>query len=624
MRSPLVVLGCSILALSIIFVFLKPGEPPRETPANPPPDQHEGPSEKKSNETLQPVALKPLPPRADGRARLAVLIVFDQMRGDYLSRWHDLFGDDGFRRLMHDGAWFRNCHYPYAFTVTGAGHASLATGCSPDVHGVVGNVWYDRNAHTWVYCTNRTRDLALPFKERRQAGPDQLLVDGLGDALTQTTQGKGRVVSLSIKDRSAILMAGRGSAPLCLWQETRGKPGSGSTLGHFVTNPEFYHLSSETRRWLAEFNARKVREMKDLWNRKAEWTRLHDNPLMYALGAGPDDVEDEGTGAQGKQGRTFPHPLVWPDPDPKKTRTGPDAAFYGAVQNSPFGNEVLLDLAKEAIDQEGLGRHETPDLLCVSFSSNDFIGHCWGPDSQEVMDVTLRSDRVVAALLAHLDARVGKGNHVVCITADHGVCPLPQDAAARGLKAGRVLPRDIVEGARKALQEAYPAKDNGPCLVDEEDPNRVDGWLTIEESWLRARGIQRAEAAEKLAAWLRQRPNVMAALTRADLMRPSGEGDAVYKRVRQSFYPDRCGDVALVLKPYWMLMKADAGYRTTHGTPHEYDTHVPLLIYGTGVSAGLHDEAVTPQAATLVLGRAIGVTPPSATTPMPVGVFAKP
>ena len=352
-------------------------------------------------------------------AKLVVLVYFDQFRGDYLERWNKQFGEGGFKRLMADGAWFPDCHYPYACTVTAAGHASVATGCSPADHGIVGNDWYERSIGSSVNCVGSDRHEQVPLRtkegtdadEKKGAkggvSPDRLLKPTIADALKLGTDGKGKVVALSLKNRGATLPGGK-TPDAVYWMD-------GGT-GLFVTST-FYRDSIHT--WVADFNKSKPAEQ---WRGKT-WERLRSD-IDYAKLSGPDDVVGESRGTS-TQGRVFPHPFESSDPKVK-------SAYLGAVYSSPFGNELLLDLAEKAIDSEKLGADAIPDLLSLSFSSNDAVGHAWGPDSQEVLDVTLRSDRVMKRLLDVLDTKVGKGKYVLVMTADHGVCPLPEVSRETG------------------------------------------------------------------------------------------------------------------------------------------------------------------------------------------------
>jgi predicted AlkP superfamily pyrophosphatase or phosphodiesterase len=550
-----------------------------------------------------PAAAPSPPPEKKPAVRLAVLVVFDQMRGDYLTRWKDLYAKDGFRRLLDDGAWFQNCHYPYAFTVTGAGHASLATGCSPRTHGIIANNWYDRKEGEVVYCAASSRYKLVPApapdpaekKTKRTAGnPDRLLAATLGDTLKTVTKGKGKVVSLSLKDRSAVLPGGR-RPDACYWQSSR--------TGSFVTST-FYR--DRLHPWVERFNRQRL---VDSWSGK-QWQRLRPD-LDYGQYSGPDDVAGEGKGFG--QGRTFPHPLGSLKKSPKN--------YYAAVYNSPFGNEVLLGLVKEAIVAEKLGSRDVPDLLCVSFSSNDPIGHCWGPDSQEVLDVTLRSDLIVRDLLAFLDDKVGKGRYVLALSADHGVCPLPEVSVKHGVKARRLSPLTLALRAEMFLGEKFgkPQESKGGCIE-----SVADDQVYLNRAWLKARGLKSAEVEKALADWLKQQTGIRTAYTRTELLRGVSKDDKIGQAVRRSFHPDRSGDVVPVLEPYYLFLPA-LSTGTTHGTPHDYDTHVPLLVYGGGVRRGVRKEAVTPQAAVPILAHALGIRPPATCEAgLPQGLFEEP
>ena len=352
-----------------------------------------------------PPAVKAPPPPV----RLVVLVMFDQLRGDYLDKWKPLFGPDGFARLQREGVWYADAHLPYACTSTGPGHASIATGATPSEHGIVENDWFDRKAAARVYCAQPARafDLVPPVLVGGQPtrgtgqgfGPDRVLVETLADRLRSATGGKSRVVVLSIKDRTVAMLGGKTpDAAYCF--DTRD--------GRFHTGSNY---RAQPHPWVEEFNAS---GFVNRWVGK-EWTRLRPD-LDYDKLAGKDDAPGEGFGANQK--RVFPHPMG------DEPTAGP--RYYAAVETSPFGNEVLLELAKKAVTAEKLGTGESADLLYVSFSSNDLVGHQWGPDSHEVLDTTLRSDRLMADLLGFLDATVGKGRHTVVVTADHGISPIPE------------------------------------------------------------------------------------------------------------------------------------------------------------------------------------------------------
>ncbi len=540
----------------------------------------------------------PAPPAEAPKPKLAVLLYFDQLRGDYLSRWDALFGEGGFRRLEKEGTWFQNCHYPYAFTVTAAGHASVATGCSPDRHGIMGNDWYDRAAGAPVYCVASDRYERVPpaakkdgAKKAKGASPDRLLAPTLADAVKEATGGRARVVALSLKDRSAVLPGGK-SPDACFWFDTN--------TGDFVTST---YYRDRLPAWVEAFNRERVA---DRW-RGQSWGRFLPG-LDYERYSGPDEVEGESIGVL--QGSTFPHPM---------NGTGPlklKAAYYGALYTSPFGNDLLLSFAERAVEAERLGKHEQPDLLCLSFSSNDAVGHAWGPDSQEVLDTTLRTDRQVERLLAFLDARVGKGRYALALTADHGICPLPEVAHAHTGAGARLDPALLGKRAEEFLTRTFGGREgDGKWIEWAEAP-----WVYFNRALLKKRGLEPAKVEAALAGWLARQPGVLKAYTRTELLAGVPADDAMAQRARRSFRADRSGDVLVVVKPYHLITSRLTG--TTHGTPHPYDTHVPLLVSGPGIKHAVRRDPVTPQAAAVILARALGVPPPAkAEAALPAGVF---
>ncbi len=554
------------------------------------------------------------------KPKLAVIVVFDQLRADMLEKWKGLFGEGGFKRLQTEGAWFTNCHYPYSDTYTAPGHASIATGCSPDRHGIIDNEWYDRHAGEEITSVQSERyDILFtprpkakepepkndkkksePVKKPFGASPLRRREETIADVLYRLTQGRSKIASLSIKDRAAILLAAL-RAQIVYWFST--------SFGGFVTST---YYNDAMHPWVNDFNRK---NNPDQWFGKS-WQRLRSD-LDYLQFSGADDVAVEGIGYD--QGRAFPHEM----------KGGLDKAgkkFYEAVTNSPYGNELLLDLAKKALDAERLGTIDVPDMLCLSFSSNDLIGHCWGPDSQEVLDMTLRTDLMVKDLLDTLDAKVGKGQYILVVTADHGICPMPEVAKSQGKDAGRVSPELLQGQAAQFLQERF-AKDQ-PKLPWVEGTS--SSWIYLNKGVLRQQALSAAEVEKALAEWLSTQPGVQTAFTRTQLLaKPGDKEDAIAAAVRLSFHPDVSGDVKVVLKPNYLFSlpltsTKTAAYRTTHGSPHPYDTHVPLFVFGQGVKPGVRNDRVTPLATAAILARSLQLPLPSAAeAPLPDGLFER-
>ena len=528
--------------------------------------------------------------------RLAVLLVFDQLRGDYPQRWRELYPPGGFRRLQEDGAWFSNCNYPYAHTVTAAGHASLLTGCSPDKHGIVGNEWYDRAEGQSVTSVSSQRYEQVPppppdkdgRPRSRGVSPDRLLAPTVGETLKAVTNGKAKVVGLSLKDRGAVLPTGR-KADLCFWMETDTS---------YMVSSEAY--TDRLPSWAAGFNAAKPANR---WFGQ-DWRRFRPD-LDYVRYSGADDQPGEGTGF--KQGRTFPHPMTG-------GLTVPGRDFYLAIYNSPMGNDLLLEFAKRAIVGERLGKHDVPDLLTISFSSNDAVGHTWGPDSQEVLDVTLRTDAIIRDLLTFLDEQVGRGQYVLVLSADHGVCPLAEVSIAQGRDAGRVNFKQLAVAAEEFLNEHYR-----PTPRWFEDMGHSP-WFYLNRGVLQQYKLDQAAVEKTLARWLETQPGVARAFTRTEMSGPCPNPED--QRFWKAFHQQRCGDVTVTTKPYWSIMMPFAG-GTNHGSPHPYDTHVPLMAYGPGIAGGQRTEAVTPQAAAAILANRLNIAPPAAAeAPLPATLLA--
>jgi hypothetical protein len=360
-----------------------------------------------------------------------------------------------------------------------------------------------------------------------------------------------RVVGLSLKDRSAILMAGR-MADAALWWDTQA--------GAFVSST-WYRPALPP--WAAAFNARRPA---DAWLGK-EWRATADGAAAGAvLGRMPD-------------------------------APGPD--YYGRVYNSPFGNDLLVSLAEAALEGEGLGSRGTTDILAVSFSCNDAVGHGKGPHSPEVRDVTVRTDLALERLLAAVDRRVGLSRTVVVVTADHGVAPVPEQMNAWKMPGGRLPRPELEKGVADALEKAF-----GPGAWLE---GRAGSALYLNQALIAERGLDAETVARRAAAGLEAVPPVWRAYTRGQLLEGRVPPDPWSRRVLVSFHRERGGDVEVLYEPYWM--SGTSG--TTHGTPFSYDTHIPLLVMGPGVRPGRYDRTVTLNDLAPTLATLLGVETPS-------------
>ena len=525
-----------------------------------------------------PVPKPPVP-----KPKLVVVCVIDQLRGDYPLRWKAQMGPGGFRRIMEQGTHFTNCHYPFAYTVTGPGHATIATGAIPAVHGIIGNNWYDNNLAEMVYCATSSRHKNFPEKpgaKKTGGSAERLLVPTIGEALKDATNGKSKVIALSSKDRGAILLAGAKSDGCYWWDTETGLLGSSTYFGNALPG------------WVTQWNQKGVAKQ---WL-GTSWERFRPE-IDYTGLSGPDEILGEGEGANKKQGRVFPHPF------PKEL----GKEYYNAVYASPFANEVLLSASFQAIESEQLGQHDSTDLLMLSFSSNDLVGHSWGPDSQEVLDITLRTDDLLQRLFTRLDEKIGKGQWTVYLSADHGVCPLPEVSKAKGLDAGRMDPTLLKLGMENHLHDAFGEPDPKVSFFAGE----LDENLYLNRPYLKSRGLDVERVAQSLAKWLTLQTGIQKVYTRGDLLKSVKEADSLRDMCRNSFHPDRSGDLMVILKPFWLVSN---GTGTTHGMPHPYDTHVPLMILGAGIPTLSSEERVTPLHVAVIMAAQLGIPTPKGST----------
>lgn len=530
--------------------------------------------------------------RAAEPPRLAVVIVIDQFRGDYLARFGAHFGEGGFRRLLANGVHFTNCHYRHAITLTAPGHATVLTGTTPDVHGITANDWLDRGTWEMRNCVEDPASplvgispaelgpvaAAAPAKTGRSPRP--LLAETVSDELKRLRGAKSRVFAVSNKDRSAMLLGGQ-RADGAYWDEN----------GRFVTAR---HYRADLPAWVRAFND----EGRVTARFGATWDRLLEREI-YDRVQGPDDETGEADTAG--LGRTFPRKI-----NGGLTKPGP--AFFTAFDNSPFSAEVLAEFAMRAVTEEKLGRGESTDLLGVSFSQVDTAGHNYGPDSHEVMDSVLRLDRTLARLLDHLDREVGLARCVIALTADHGIMPLPErvQRTKPGTPAGRVKPAEMDAAAVKALEARFGAVPKGEAWF-----TRDNAGIHLRPAALAARGTTAAEAAKVVRdAWAKL-PYVAAVLTREELLATRRDADGILGALRRSYRPEGDRDVVYAFQPNFV---AKAGAGVSHGSPHEYETHVPLLFSGAGVPRGEKNEAVSVEDLAPTLAALIGVPAPANAT----------
>jgi predicted AlkP superfamily pyrophosphatase or phosphodiesterase len=506
------------------------------------------------------------------RPRLVVMIAVDQLRADYLDRFRAFFGRSGFNLFLQRGAGFLQARYEHATTTTCAGHAVMLTGSYASVNGIIGNDWFDARSGREIYCAADTT-VTLVGAESEGRSPRHLNGATVGDLLKISNGGKSKVITVSGKDRSAIMLGGHlGDAAYWL-QDTL-----------FVTST---YYRPDLPEWVRKFNAAgKVTSFAG-----KRWDRLL--PATAYEMVGPDDVPTES--AEAGMGRTFPHTIAG------GTTLGEE--FIEAFDLTPFGNDVLADFAMQAVTAEGLGRDSVADLVGISFSANDRVGHAYGPDSHEVMDVTIRLDRTLARLFGFLDRTVGLANLIVVLTADHGVAPLPEvfSRLHPGASSRRFHPAAVDTVVNQALDARYGPAPRPGWVVHHDQPHL---YLNLEA--LHSKKIA-VEAAERVAqAAIRSLPEVHVALTATELALSRGAG--VRSGEVLSFHPERSGGIYYQMKPYILVDDEPEG--TGHGTPWAYDQEVPLLWFGSQINAGIRRTPATVADIAPTLSALLGLTAP--------------
>jgi predicted AlkP superfamily pyrophosphatase or phosphodiesterase len=513
-------------------------------------------------------------PAPSPRPKLIVLLVVDQMRGDYVDKFKGQW-TGGLKRLLQEGAWFRAAAYPYAATETCPGHATISTGALPATHGMVANAWWDRDSQKMTTCTGDPSVKNTAYAGGTAQGGDsawRMRVPALADELRFQAGGAARVVSFSLKARAAITMGGH-KADAVTWFDS----GSWVTSSPYGTMP-FIEGFVKAHPMKADYG-------------KSWALSLPKNDYLY-------DEKATGTAAPPGWELAFPHVL-------HGKADGSDAGqvFYEQWSSSPFADTYLTRLAENSVDQLGLGKGGGTDFLAVSYSTVDYVGHAFGPRSWEIQDILVRLDKDLGELFAHLDAKVGRGNYVVAFSADHGVVPIPEDMQKTGADAGILHVPEVQEKIEKALE---PFNYSKPIVariassdvyfsagVYEKLQNDATAMRAVLDAIRFVPGVAEVYRGEEL----RDRPATQSPIRRAEA---------------NSYFAGRSGDLLIVPKPYWLISGSPANVPskggTGHGTPYNYDQHVPIFLMGWGIEHGEYFSAVTPADIAPTLASLCGVT----------------
>jgi predicted AlkP superfamily pyrophosphatase or phosphodiesterase len=490
-----------------------------------------------------------LTPRAQSVARpkLVVGIVVDQMRWDYLYRFYDRYtATGGFKRMLNQGFTCENTFIPYAPTVTACGHASIYTGSVPAVNGITGNFWYDNMAGKAVYCTEDST--VSTVGSNTLAGlqsPRNLFVNTIGDEMKLASNFKGKVIGVAMKDRGSILPAGH-SANGAYWYDPK--------TGDWITST-FY--MSDLPKWVKDVNAKKLPDE----YYKMGWNTLYPKDTYVQSTADENNYEGKPFGADAKG---FPYNFS------KFVGTN-----YGVLTSTPYGNSFTAEMAKAAVTNEQLGSDAITDLLAVSFSSTDYVGHAFGPNSIEAEDIYLRLDKELGDLLDFLDSKVGKDQYTVFLTADHGAAHVPQFVKDKKMPGGVIDPNTLLENLNTALKDKF----NKTGLVAELSNYQV----VLNTRVIENTKVNVKELKEFIVNYMMKQPGIARAFDMENVQTTPLE-PTVRKMINNGYFPNRCGQIQLIFQPQYIEGFAAGG--TTHGLWNPYDSHIPLFFYGWGIKQG--------------------------------------
>lgn len=532
---------------------------------------------------LSSCSLESSTPGAQGaeaaRPRLVVVISIDQFRADYVTRFEKDYlpakkGSTvgGFNFLVTQGAHFADAHYDHVPTVTGVGHGVITTGSIPALNGIADNEWFDRATRKPVYCVDdpsvkTVGGTANPMSPKNQR------VTTVGDELKMATAGKAKVVGIALKDRASILLAGH-AADTVIWFD--------SGAGGWVTST-FYAPSGKLPAWVEAMNGEKIPES----SFTKTWAPILSDSA-YQLTRPAPFVKG------GPTSPVFSHPIAG------STRS----ASMGNFTRSGFAQEYVFETVKRALDAEGLGQDDVPDMLCINLATNDYVGHAYGPNSPEVMDISVRTDRLLSDLFNTLDKKVKGGlkSTAIVVTADHGVAPIPEESKDT-YRVGHAI-RGSSAKLRDAINAAMSAKvGEGKWVLYCEPPQ-----LYLDRELLASKGIDLAEAQRLAAGAARSYEGIVEAFAGEDILRGALPAWPWTQHVANGYSRTLSGDVMIFETPGALFA---GGTGTSHGSPWVYDAHVPILAFGTGSRAGLRRERVSVCDIAPTLSMILGIEHPS-------------
>jgi predicted AlkP superfamily pyrophosphatase or phosphodiesterase len=490
--------------------------------------------------------------KIEERPKLVVGLVIDQMRWDYLYRFADRYEKGGFKRLLSEGFSCENTYIPYLPSFTACGHSSIYTGSVPAINGITGNDWVDQVSGYSMYCTEDTTvNTVGSTSNAGKMSPKNLLTSTISDELRLATNFRSKVIGVSIKDRGGILPAGH-TANAAYWFD--------DISGNWITST---HYMQKLPSWVSSFNDQKLPD----YYLQQDWNTLY--PIDTYVQSNPDDNSYEGAFKNEKR-PVFPHQLA--------TVKGAD---YGILRSTPYGNTLTLDFAKKAIEEEELGKDNITDILAVSLSSTDYIGHQFGPNSIEIEDTYLRLDRDIASFLNYLDLKIGKGKYTFFVTADHAGAHNPNYLIDKKIPAGFWDGKQAKRELDTFINHKYKVKG----LVRSLSNYHVNFNYTL----INQHNINLEELKKDCIAILKAQPGTSYIID-ITKVNESTIPNYIKEKIVNGYNPKRTGELQIILEPGWFQGYSLTG--TTHGTWNPYDTHIPLVFMGWGINKGSSNKHV--------------------------------
>jgi len=480
------------------------------------------------------------------RPKLVVGIIIDQMRYDYLYKFESLYGENGFKKLLNEGTNFKFTHFNYVPTYTGPGHTSIYTGTTPYYHGIIGNSWFDKKTKKIVYCVEDKSVNTLGADDKNgQMSPRRLLSTTITDQLKLSTNGRSKVISISLKDRAAIMIGGH-MADAAYWYDSK--------TGNFITST--YYMK-ELPGWVTNFNNKKLADKYSAGDWKLSF------PIEKYKQTLPDEAGyEEDVFSEGKT--SFPHSF----------KNVPERDKYGVLRYTPFANDLQFDFVKSAFKNEKLGQHQDTDFLAISFCASDYVGHAYGPNSVEVEDLYVKIDSLIADMINLLDKKLGKGNYLMFLSADHAVAEGPDFLKEKNIPGGWFDPHIV----RDSLENFTTRNYNNPKLIESFSNSQIFfNRQVIDEQNLELSNLENV-----YAQYLRETfPEIKEIFKRDDLEKEIA-GRTNPNLLLNGFNPVRSGDVIFGLQPGFIFARGGQD-ATSHGSLYSYDTHVPLIFYGWNI-----------------------------------------